>query len=879
MKSKPKTTSQPAAGLPLLVAGVLLQHGALAQEPDRVSAEDAQPADIVQQFSVVAPATEYDETGGVDVALGGTREPTIVVNPTDPNNIAMADLFCLRVSADGGSTFLAATPAQIFAGSDNDGDGNDGEDPVEAGVDNDLDGNIDEDPVDGVDNDLDGNIDEDPAVNIDNDGDGLLNEDPTYQARSGDPSLTFDSAGRLFWTWLVSERTRFDTDGNGTLDSNARVGIDLAVAQVNPSTGAIQAGYPVNITTSPGVGLPAVNGITHDKQWVAADRIAGNTFQDRLYLVWTDFSTNPVSLRAAFSSDQGMTWTLATTNPLTAAGEGFAWPSHIAVASNGDVYIAYHSQPTFNASNAPNGTSGQILVLRSTDGGVTYPTKTTAFTGGNADITFNVQTNGRTLNGSVSWTQGSAQPWILPDPADPNNLSIVAADDPTNTNHGAGFDDMDIFIARSTDQGATWSAPSQIDSGPAGTTQFFPTAAIDDTTGCISVMYYDTRGGATNAAGNFLLDVYLATSTDGGTTFGADVQVNDQPFDPDPGAPTRFAGPPPTLRIGEYNGIALSFGRADMVWCSNTFDLLGNAIGQQISYDCAIVCNLPPVADAGPDQTVECTSPAGAMVTLDGTASFDPNGGSDQANLLYTWTGPFGTVSNDPMPTVTIPLGGHLVTLEVEDPAGETDTDTVLITVNDTAAPVITLSVLNPLTLECNVDTFDALGVADVSDICDANPSLMVLINDVDLTQPGNYSVLYEAEDSSGNTSQLLLLVDVVDTLPPVITNITATPASLWPPNHKFAEVAITVDVTDLCDPAPVCTITSITSNEPDNGLGDGNTAPDYMITGPLTAQLRAERSGRRDGRLYTLSIECADASGNTATDTVTVAVEHDRRR
>jgi hypothetical protein len=98
---------------------------------------------------------------------------------------------------------------------------------------------------------------------------------------------------------------------------------------------------------------------------------------------------------------------------------------------------------------------------------------------------------------------------------DPNNVYVVAADDPTNLSHGGSLDDSDIFIARSTDQGQTWNAPLRVDAGPIGTIQFFTTAAIDDASGCLSVTWYDTRAGLVNSAGHFLLDTFLRTSCDG----------------------------------------------------------------------------------------------------------------------------------------------------------------------------------------------------------------------------------------------------------------------------------------------------------------------------------------------------------------------------
>ena len=141
----------------------------------------------------------------------------------------------------------------------------------------------------------------------------------------------------------------------------------MFISQVDPATGAILAGYPVNVTA--GAGFPASGAANNnDKEWLAANRFPGSPFQDRLYVVWTRFDqVGGTFVHATFSANQGITWSPALT--LSAAGEGFVWPSHNAVAPNGDVYVTYHSQPGF-AGGAPNGISGQIFVLRSASGGV-----------------------------------------------------------------------------------------------------------------------------------------------------------------------------------------------------------------------------------------------------------------------------------------------------------------------------------------------------------------------------------------------------------------------------------------------------------------------------------------------------------------------------
>jgi hypothetical protein len=66
-------------------------------------------------------------------------------------------------------------------------------------------------------------------------------------------------------------------------------------------------------------------------------------------------------------------------------------------------------------------------------------------------------------------------------------------------------------------------------------------------------------------------------------------------------------------------------------------------------------------------------------------------------------------------------------------------------------------------------------------------------------------------------------------------------------------------------------------SNEPENGLGDGDTGPDMIVVDPHHVWLRAERAGNGNGRIYTVTIHSTDDCGNTATTTVNVYVPHDK--
>ena len=71
----------------------------------------------------------------------------------------------------------------------------------------------------------------------------------------------------------------------------------------------------------------------------------------------------------------------------------------------------------------------------------------------------------------------------------------------------------------------------------------------------------------------------------------------------------------------------------------------------------------------------------------------------------------------------------------------------------------------------------------------------------------------------------------------------------------------------------PTVTLLSVTSNEPDNSLGDGNTANDIVIRDDVTFRLRAERSGLGDGRVYTITYEATDVCGNTTIESAEVTV------
>jgi len=129
----------------------------------------------------------------------------------------------------------------------------------------------------------------------------------------------------------------------------------------------------------------------------------------------------------------------------------------------------------------------------------------------------------------------------------------------------------------------------------------------------------------------------------------------------------------------------------------------------------------------------------------------------------------------------------------------------------------------------------------------------------------GTTQVMVSVSDGQSDPVIQSTTVTVTDTTAPAISNISAAPNILWPPNHKMVAVKVNGLATDGCDPAPKCKIMSVTSNEPG--------ADDVQITGDMTVNLRAERKGSGSGRIYTIRLQATDATGNSVNRDVTVSV------
>lgn len=143
--------------------------------------------------------------------------------------------------------------------------------------------------------------------------------------------------------------------------------------------------------------------------------------------------------------------------------------------------------------------------------------------------------------------------------------------------------------------------------------------------------------------------------------------------------------------------------------------------------------------------------------------------------------------------------------------------------------------------------------------------------------EPGSSVRTIRVSDTSGATL-CTTDIDVLDDVPPVLV---ANTIPLWPPNHKFHNIAVEDCVTavDDCDGRLRGEFIWASSDEPIDDIGDGHHSPDIGLSADSRhVCVRAERQGPKDGRVYKLGVRVVDGSGNATEGVCDVIVDHDQR-
>jgi len=322
----------------------------------------------------------------------------------------------------------------------------------------------------------------------------------------GDPVTIIDTAGHYYFFHL----------------SNPPGGhwIDRIVSQKSTDKG---------MTWSDG-NYMGLNGTkAQDKEWAVVDRTNNN-----IYVTWTQFDSYGSSdpdcksiIRFSKSTDGGASWSEAekinqvdgdcVDSDETVEG---AVP---AVGPAGEIYVAWA------------GPAG-LVFNRSRDQGETWLEE---------EIFVNEMPGG--------WD------YSIPGIMRCNGLPVTVCDLSNGPHHGTiyinwtdqrnGLDDTDVWLAKSTDGGDSWSEPVRVNDDPPGSQQFFTWMAVDQVTGYLWFVYYDRREYSNN-----LTDVYMAVSTDGGENF-INFKVNEEAFLPQT-----------NIFFGDYNNVSAHNNVVRSIW-------------------------------------------------------------------------------------------------------------------------------------------------------------------------------------------------------------------------------------------------------------------------------------------------------------------------
>ncbi len=337
-----------------------------------------------------------------------------------------------------------------------------------------------------------------------------------------DPAVAWDTHGNVFYAYIVV----FFNQG-----FDAITGTEMAVARSS------DAGHT---WTSTFFNFNSGSGKFNDKPYIAVDTNPASPFRDTVYAAWDNASLNAGKSSAndvilvSRSTDGGQTFSA----PVAASGTG-SGPREVIgadpfVAPDGTLHVAWHDI-----------TGNQVVEASSANGGQSFgPTHTISPT----QVAFDVAIPAQASRGALVY------------PA-------CGADTSTGANRGTLYcswmdetasNGTDIFLSRSTDGGATWSSPLRVNDDPAGVAndQFNQWLSVDPSDGSVNMSWNDTR----NDTAHLSTDIFYARSTDGGLSFGKNVQVTTAPTN------ETCCGADLGNQYGDYEGIAAMDGSIHPVW-------------------------------------------------------------------------------------------------------------------------------------------------------------------------------------------------------------------------------------------------------------------------------------------------------------------------
>jgi len=331
----------------------------------------------------------------------------------------------------------------------------------------------------------------------------------------GDPTLIWDTVGNAYYFHLSNP-----TSGGQW--------IDRIVCQKSTNAGMSWS----NPGSYMGLNLPK----DQDKQWAAVDFTHGPR-GNWIYATWTQFNSYNTSdssnILFSKSTNGGLNWLTPPLQLNQIGGDGYDGDNTVegavpAVGPNGEIYVAWSGPKVRNSQYG-------IFFDKSTDGGVTWLANDIYVCNQRGGWDYAIAGIYRANGLPITCCDVSNGPYR-------GNIYINYTDSVTTGDH-------DVMIVKSTNGGLNWTTPLKVNYDFTGKEQFFTWMTIDQVTGYLYVVFYDRRN-----YNDTRTDVFVARSTDGGTTF-ADFRISETPFTPSA-----------SIFFGDYINITAHNGVVRPIW-------------------------------------------------------------------------------------------------------------------------------------------------------------------------------------------------------------------------------------------------------------------------------------------------------------------------